>query len=352
MVWVYRKRPQAHRSCNNYVRPSIPGLPVPTPTPTPLMSSSPALPTAASPALNAAVSLGQQIGQHQPHLQQPHRPKIVNKLIAGGIAGIVGVSVIFPLDLVKTRLQNQKMLPGMTELPYKSVGDCFRKIIRTEGGVPGLYRGLIPNLVGVVPEKAIKLAVNDYLRELFQGNSPTIPLWKEMAAGAGAGLCQVVATAPMERLKIQMQIAGGNVSAWQIIKSLGFKGMYKGTGATLLRDVPFSFIFFPLNQQLKRAFTPEGQANAPFPRVLLAGLIAGMVAAGSVTPLDVIKTRIQTVPKPGDPVYHGVPDCVRQIVRNEGFSAFFKGAVPRMLIISPLFGIALSVYEIQQRYFG
>ena len=254
--------------------------------------------------------------------------------------------------MVKTRLQNQKLLPGMTELPYKSVGDCFKKIIRNEGGVAGLYRGLGPNLIGVVPEKAIKLAVNDYLRELFQGGAPTIPIWKEMAAGAGAGLCQVVATAPMERIKIQMQIAGGNVSAWQLVKQLGFQGLYKGTGATLLRDVPFSFIFFPLNQQLKRRLTPEGQANAPFPRVLLAGLSAGMVAAWAATPMDVIKTRIQTLPKPGDPVYHGVRDCVSQIIRNEGPSAFFKGAVPRMLIISPLFGIALSVYEIQQRYFG
>lgn len=280
------------------------------------------------------------------------KPVFWKKLVAGGIAGIVGVSVIFPLDLVKTRLQNQKLLPGATELPYKNAIDCFKKIVKFEGGIGSLYRGLGPNLVGVVPEKAIKLAVNDYLRELLQGGAPTIPLWKEMAAGAGAGLCQVVATTPMERVKIQLQIAGGNASAVEMVRTLGLSGLYKGTAATLLRDVPFSFIFFPLNQNLKQWFTPTGSSHAPFPLVLLSGIIAGSVAAFAATPMDVIKTRIQVIPKPGDPVYTSWMNCFTQVLKNEGVSAFFKGSVPRMLIISPLFGIALSVYEIQARYFA
>lgn len=111
----------------------------------------------------------------------------------------------------------------------------------------GLYRGLSVNLIGIIPEKAIKLAVNDYCRERFAGNdSPdTLAPHLGMIAGfvftnnsATAGFCQVVATNPMEIVKIRMQL-GNNLT--QILSDLGFRGLYKGTAATLCRDVPFRY---------------------------------------------------------------------------------------------------------------
>ena len=69
-----------------------------------------------------------------------------------------GATAVYPIDLVKTRLQNQRT--GMIgELMYKNSFDCFKKVIRHEG-FSGLYRGLAPQLVGVAPEKAIKLTVS------------------------------------------------------------------------------------------------------------------------------------------------------------------------------------------------
>ena len=65
-----------------------------------------------------------------------------------------------------------------------------------------------PYLIGVVPEKALKLVVNDTAREYFTASNGggSITLAQEIASGALAGFCQVVATAPMERTKIQMQV--------------------------------------------------------------------------------------------------------------------------------------------------
>ena len=85
--------------------------------------------------------------------------------------------------------------------------DCFRQILKAEG-YRGLYRGLFANLVGVTPEKAIKLAVNDFAREkLSRGGDPAkLPLHLEIVAGGSAGFCQVIATNPMEIVKIQMQM--------------------------------------------------------------------------------------------------------------------------------------------------
>ncbi len=55
-------------------------------------------------------------------------------------------------------MQNQRTGSYIGELMYRSSADCFRKVVRHEG-FSGLYRGLVPQLMGVAPEKAIKLTV-------------------------------------------------------------------------------------------------------------------------------------------------------------------------------------------------
>lgn len=100
-------------------------------------------------------------------------------------------------------------------------------------GLMGFYKGLGPQLIGVAPEKAIKLVVNDYLRSWF-GNVSDKPgqmyLPLEILAGAGAGASQVIFTNPLEIVKIRLQVQGetpgAKKSAFQICKELGFTGMF------------------------------------------------------------------------------------------------------------------------------
>ncbi|XP_046890329.1 mitochondrial glutamate carrier 1 [Hypomesus transpacificus] len=304
------------------------------------------------------------------------------KLINGGVAGLVGVTCVFPIDLAKTRLQNQQ---GATI--YNGMLDCLTKTVRTEGYF-GMYRGAAVNLTLVTPEKAIKLAANDIFRQKLSKDGK-LPLWGEMLAGCGAGTCQVVVTTPMEMLKIQLQDAGRLVaqrpapapaatpgpapslvappapqpcppappraSATSItlglLRTRGLAGLYRGAGATLLRDVPFSMIYFPLFANLnalgrrRAGFQGDVQEKSPFLQSFMAGCTAGSVAAVAVTPLDVIKTRIQTLQKgEGEDSYRGIVDCTRRILAREGPSAFLKGATCRALVIAPLFGIAQGVY--------
>ena len=72
----------------------------------------------------------------------------------------IGATAVYPIDLVKTRMQNQRLTATVYEVMYRNSFDCFRKVIKHEGFF-GLYRGLIPQVVGVAPEKAIKLTVSD-----------------------------------------------------------------------------------------------------------------------------------------------------------------------------------------------
>lgn len=297
---------------------------------------------------------------------------------------------------VKTRLQT---FPGR----YNSVFHCARKIVQHEG-LRGLYRGLPPALTGVFPEKAIKLSVNDYLTAVLSRPDGSISIPMAMVAGGGAGFCQVVITNPMELVMINMQDAAAkgrkHRSMFHLARDLGLSGLYKGTQATLLRDIPFSMVFFSMNTYMRSKLTkPDG--TLPISKVFLAGIVSGSTAATLSTPMDVIKTRLQAsasdsiksssshstaaaataasaVPssssvepssssrstmsapsssrsfasaasRSSNPVYTGVVHCAKHIYATEGIRGFFSGTVPRVLIISPLFGITLFFYDIQRR---
>lgn len=292
----------------------------------------------------------------------PKQFSLLPKIINGGIAGIIGVSCVFPLDLVKTRLQNQQVKPNGEKM-YSSMLDCFKKTYKVEGYF-GMYRGSAVNILLITPEKAIKLAANDFFRYHLTTKDGKLPITRQMAAGGLAGLCQIVVTTPMELLKIQMQDAGRIAAqakeagksvpktsatqiAMELLKTKGITGLYKGTGATMLRDVSFSVVYFPLFATLNDLGPrkADGSGEAVFWCSFLSGCAAGSLAALAVNPFDVIKTRLQALKKAeGEMQFEGVGDCIRKTLSKEGPQAFFKGGLCRMIVIAPLFGIAQMVY--------
>uniref|UniRef100_A0A4W6EN47 Solute carrier family 25 member 13 n=1 Tax=Lates calcarifer TaxID=8187 RepID=A0A4W6EN47_LATCA len=254
----------------------------------------------------------------------------VYRFTLGSVAGAVGATAVYPIDLVKTRMQNQRSSGSLVEeLMYKNSFDCFKKVVRYEGFF-GLYRGLVPQLLGVAPEKAIKLTVNDFVRGKTRQKDGTVPLPAEILAGGCAGGSQVIFTNPLEIVKIRLQVAGEittgpRVSALSVIKDLGFFGLYKGSKACFLRDIPFSAIYFPCYAHTKAYLTEEDGRIGPA-KMLFAGALAGMPAASLVTPADVIKTRLQVAARAGQTTYSGLVDCFWKILREEGPRAFWKGA--------------------------
>jgi len=279
------------------------------------------------------------------------------KLINGGIAGSIGTSCVFPLDLAKTRIQDQRTFSktggDVGKRLYKNVFHCVYVVGRTEG-LRGLYKGLGINLLLVNPEKAIKLAVNDQCRQhLGAKNGSMLPIKYEALAGGFAGMCQIVITTPMEFLKIQMQVSGRNAEAAQtsalkvafsLMREKGIGGIYRGFGATFLRDVPFSIVYFPLFSFLNSQGYKDGKKPHPS-HSLASGLGSGVFSAVLVTPADVVKTRLQVLKRmEGEQLYTGWTDAVKKIYKYEGGSAFFKGALTRAIVVAPLFGIAQMVY--------
>ncbi len=134
-----------------------------------------------------------------------------------------------------------------------------------------------------------------------------------------------------------------------IVKNLGLAGLYKGASACLLRDVPFSAIYFPTYSHLKKDLFGESPTKKlGIVQLLTAGAIAGMPAAYLTTPCDVIKTRLQVEARKGDTSYTGLRHAAKTILKEEGFQAFFKGGPARILRSSPQFGFTLAAYEVLQ----
>ncbi|KRZ09074.1 putative calcium-binding mitochondrial carrier K02F3.2, partial [Trichinella zimbabwensis] len=257
----------------------------------------------------------------------------VYRFSLGSIAGACGATVVYPIDLVKTRMQNQRTAIALGEVVYRNSWDCFRKVIHHEG-ILGLYRGLTPQLMGVAPEKAIKLTVNDFVRDKFTHDG-NIPFWAEVIAGGCGGASQVMFTNPVEIVKIRLQVAGevrngggSRVGLGSVLRDLGLRGLYKGASACFLRDIPFSAIYFPLYAHAKRWFADEDGHNNPW-SLFCSAFIAGVPAAGLCTPPDVIKTRLQVAARTGQSTYTGIVDCFKKVLREEGWRAFWKGSAAR-----------------------
>uniref|UniRef100_A0A0N5AJJ0 Mitochondrial carrier protein n=1 Tax=Syphacia muris TaxID=451379 RepID=A0A0N5AJJ0_9BILA len=275
----------------------------------------------------------------------------IYRFALGAIAGACGATAVYPIDLVKTRMQNQRTSLAAKNRLYANSFDCFGKVIRNEG-LFGLYRGLLPQIVGVAPEKAIKLTTNDFVRDRFTVNGH-IPLWAEIFAGGCGGGSQVIFTNPLEIVKIRLQVAGelktaAKINVFTVLKDLGFFGLYKGATACFLRDIPFSAIYFPLYAHTKLMTCDPNGFNSSI-SLFFSAFIAGVPAAGLVTPADVVKTRLQVAARAGQTTYSSLLDCAKKIMREEGFSAFWKGSAARIFRSSPQFAFTLLTYELLQK---
>ena len=275
-----------------------------------------------------------------------------------GIASSIGPLILYPFDLLKTRLMNQR--PGSTKL-YSNLFDCFQKTIKTES-FHGLYRGLFPQMLGSFPEQMIKLEVNRLFRQFLSSNENRLEV--ELLAGAATGACQVLMTNPVELVKIRMQLQSEVImdgkhrlvvsplkSFLEVVKDIGFSGFFRGASACLIRDVPFSSLYFASFSMTRDFLAKENGGKITPSDLVIAGSVAAIPSTILTTPADTVKTRIQAAARPGFPAYSGVRDCATQIYLREGIAGFFRGTIPRILRIVPHFGITLFAYDAMRRGF-
>ncbi|CAB1323957.1 unnamed protein product [Coregonus sp. 'balchen'] len=172
--------------------------------------------------------------------------------------------------------------------------------------------------------------------------------WKQLAAGAMAGAVSRTGTAPLDRMKVFMQVHGSKTNKIslvggfkQMIKEGGVSSLWRGNGTNVLKIAPETAIKFMAYEQYKKMLSSEGGKVQTHER-FIAGSLAGASAQTAIYPMEVMKTRL-TLRKTGQ--YSGMFDCAKKILKKEGVKAFYKGYVPNILGIIPYAGIDLAVYE-------
>ncbi|XP_029771787.1 calcium-binding mitochondrial carrier protein SCaMC-3 isoform X2 [Suricata suricatta] len=172
--------------------------------------------------------------------------------------------------------------------------------------------------------------------------------WKQLVAGAVAGAVSRTGTAPLDRLKVFMQVHASKTNKLNILGGLksmiqegGMRSLWRGNGINVLKIAPESAIKFMAYEQIKRAIRGQ-QESLHVQERFVAGSLAGATAQTIIYPMEVLKTRL-TLRRTGQ--YKGLLDCAWQILEREGPRAFYRGYLPNVLGIIPYAGIDLAVYE-------
>ncbi|KAJ3322609.1 carnitine transporter [Blyttiomyces sp. JEL0837] len=261
----------------------------------------------------------------------------IKAFVSGGFGGIANVLAGHPFDTLKVRLQ--------TSNQYKGLADCFKQTVAKDG-LAGLYRGITSPLIGVTPMFALSFWSYDVGQRLVFWATPTrkskdLTMTEFAIAGGFSAIPTTIVTTPMERVKVIMQtqdqVVGGVKytgmfdAAKGMYREGGIASLYRGTSATLARDIPGSAAYFVAYEYFYRLLKGNSD-TVSIPAVLFAGGMSGVAMWSIAIPPDVIKSRIQAAPAG---TYKGFVDCAVKIVTKEGPTALFKGLGPALLRAFP-----------------
>ncbi|KAK5115947.1 hypothetical protein LTR62_000403 [Meristemomyces frigidus] len=280
----------------------------------------------------------------------------IYQFAAGAVAGVSEILVMYPLDVVKTRVQIQGRVPIPGQDHYTSMMDCFRKIIANEGA-SRLYRGITAPILMEAPKRATKFAANDEWGKVYRNlfNAPKMTQSLSILTGASAGATEAFVVVPFELVKIRLQdkaqahkYNGMIDCVTKIIKQEGFLAMYQGLESTVWRHVLWNAGYFGCIFQVRALLPPNptGQKSVQIRNDLISGAVGGTVGTILNTPMDVVKSRIQNSPKVAGGVrkYGWAVPSLGIVLREEGFSALYKGFLPKVLRLGPGGGILLVVF--------
>ncbi|WVO13649.1 hypothetical protein L204_101270 [Cryptococcus depauperatus] len=298
-------------------------------------------------------------------------------MIAGAMAGISEHAAIFPIDSIKTRMQvlapvNTMLQPlastsstvsassgasatGSTARAIapqlETVSQHLRSISTTEG-LRSLWRGVASVILGAGPAHAAHFGMYEFVREISGGRSDG---WHGVVGTAVAGAAATISSDalmnPFDVIKQRMQIRN---SPYRTVLSCartlyareGLSAFYVSYPTTLTMSVPFTAVQFSSYEYLKSILNPSG-SYSPSTHVI-AGGIAGALAAAVTTPLDVAKTLLQTRGSSLDARIRsarGMGEALKIIWERDGWRGLRRGMAPRMLTVAPSTAISWMSYE-------
>jgi len=306
--------------------------------------------------------------QHTQHaLPPPQQPVWWKHFVAGNAGGIFGLTLVYPLDTVKVRIQTR---PRGT---YNGIYHCLSSVTRTEG-FSALYRGIASPVVGYGLIKSAAFGSYNFAKDQLTARQRTqtqlspavggaaltdtkLSLLQLVACGAFAGAAQTAIRAPVEQIKVVMQsrnLAGSTTASpyrstlhclTEVLKTEGIRrGLYRSFWPTLWREIPQYAIYYPSYEIFKAVMQRStGQQELTPLYTAVAGGLAGVAQWVPTYPLDVLKSKVSAAP-PG--TYKGTLDCLKISVATEGAGVLWRGLSASIVRAFPLHGAVFVGYEI------
>ncbi|KAL2222002.1 putative succinate:fumarate antiporter [Thermoascus aurantiacus ATCC 26904] len=285
-------------------------------------------------------------------------------LIAGGGAGMMEALVCHPLDTIKVRMQLSKRAkaPGVKPRGFIATGV---EIVKRETAL-GLYKGLGAVLGGIIPKMAIRFTSYEWYKQLLADKQTgTVSGKATFFAGLAAGVTEAVLVVnPMEVVKIRLQAQHHSLAdpldapkyrsaphaLFTVVREEGIGALYRGVSLTALRQGTNQAANFTAYSYLKsflQKIQPEyADKQLPSYQTTVIGLISGAMGPFSNAPIDTIKTRLQrTAAEPGQSALSRIVNIARDMFKQEGARAFYKGITPRVMRVAPGQAVTFTVYE-------
>jgi len=233
--------------------------------------------------------------------------------------------------------------------------DAFIKIVRSEGPL-SLWSGLPPTLVMAIPGTMLYYTsyevVKRNLTPLCADPFCSTPIWVVFTSAMTARIIAATVVSPLELIRTKMQSRNlkykeVGVALRQLMEQRGWQGLWLGLVPTLLRDVPFSVIYWSSYESLKNSFK---QTTPTTTFSFFAGSLSGTVAAVVTLPFDVVKTHRQIdidKPKKGNSLLSSMND----IYKSQGVRGLFTGLGPRIAKVAPACAIMITSFEYGKKWF-
>ncbi|CAG0879048.1 unnamed protein product [Cyprideis torosa] len=284
-----------------------------------------------------------------PPSPKPPKKRVPNylKFVFGGSAGMLATCFVQPLDLVKNRMQLSAVGTGQRE--FKTSFHCFQSILKNEGAL-ALYTGLSAGLLRQASYTTTRLGVYNYLFETFSSDDGTPPSFlMKVSLGMTAGCVAAFVGTPAEVSLIRMTSDGRlplaerrnykNVfnALYRIVKEEGVFTLWRGALPTMGRAMVVNAAQLASYSQAKEALMSTGYFSENIILHFWASMISGLVTTIASMPVDIAKTRIQSMKKSptGKAEYSGALDVLSKVIRNEGFFALWKGFTPYYARLGP-----------------
>mmetsp|Transcript_31148 Transcript_31148/g.52079 ORF Transcript_31148/g.52079 Transcript_31148/m.52079 type:complete len:403 (+) Transcript_31148:87-1295(+) len=220
----------------------------------------------------------------------PSQISFVNHMLAGSVAGAVEHVALFPVDTIKTHIQYERKVSINPLETWRITSTIIQ-----EKGLFRLWRGVTAMFVGCIPAHAAYFSIFEACKKISGADKKGHHPVQAAACGAIASFSHDLLITPFDFIKQRMQLGfHANLldSIKSVVRSEGVSALYVAFPTTLMMNIPFGGIMVAVNESVKKYLNPS--ENYSIGVSVLAGSIAGAVAAAVTNPLDVIKTRLQT----------------------------------------------------------